>query len=45
MSKPLVIFSGDGHIGAEPETYRPYLDPETVRSLLDDDLGAVAAAG
>ncbi|MGD9797384.1 MAG: amidohydrolase family protein, partial [Acidimicrobiia bacterium] len=30
-----MIFSGDGHAGAPPEAYRPYLD-EPYRSLVDD---------
>ena len=25
---PLFIVSGDGHIGAEAETYRPYFEPK-----------------
>jgi len=31
----LIIFSGDGHAGAEVETYRPYLE-EQYRDALDD---------
>jgi predicted TIM-barrel fold metal-dependent hydrolase len=32
---PLLIVSGDGHLGAEPETYRPYFDPQH-RDLIAD---------
>jgi predicted TIM-barrel fold metal-dependent hydrolase len=32
---PLLIVSGDGHMGAEPETYRPYFDPQ-YRGLIAD---------
>ncbi|MDQ1694935.1 MAG: hypothetical protein QOJ03_288 [Frankiaceae bacterium] len=33
--EPTIIVSGDGHIGARPEDYRSYIDPE-FRSGLDD---------
>jgi predicted TIM-barrel fold metal-dependent hydrolase len=31
----VLIVSGDGHIGAEPETYRPYFDPQ-YRDMISD---------
>src|ERR1700689_303972 len=33
--EPLIIISGDGHVGARPEDYRGYIDPE-FRSALSD---------
>jgi predicted TIM-barrel fold metal-dependent hydrolase len=35
MSKKILLISGDGHVGAMPEDYRPYLDPAH-RSAIDD---------
>lgn len=33
--EPLIIISGDGHVGARPEDYREYIDPE-YRGALED---------
>jgi predicted TIM-barrel fold metal-dependent hydrolase len=33
--EPLIIVSGDGHIGARPQDYRDYIDP-SFRDALDD---------
>jgi predicted TIM-barrel fold metal-dependent hydrolase len=33
--EPLIIISGDGHVGARPEDYRDYIDPQ-FRGALDD---------
>ena len=35
MVEPLFVVSGDGHIGAEAETYRPYFEPK-YRAYIDD---------